>query len=70
MAFATTDFTTAETGSRPGFFSRFFKAMVDARMRQAERIVAVHLLSFDERTLKELGYDRQTLRKASIGLAR
>ncbi len=70
MAIATTDFTAAETGARPGFFSRFYRAMVEARMRQAERMVAAHLLSFDERTLKELGYDRNSLRKASIGLAR
>lgn len=69
MAYATTDFPAAGTGSRPGFLSRFFKAMVDARMRQAERIVAAHLLSFDEQTLKELGYDKHTLRRTSIGLA-
>ena len=69
MAYATTDFTPAENGTRRGVFSRFFDAMVEARMRQAERVVASHLLSFDEKTLKELGYDRLSLQKAAIGQA-
>ena len=70
MAYATTDFTPAESSTRRGVFSRFFDAMVEARMRQAERVVAAHLLSFDERTLKELGYDKQSLQKAALGQAR
>mgnify|MGYP001826715464 CR=1 FL=1 len=68
MAFATSDFTSVETEKRPGIFTRFFDAMVAARTRQAERSVAEYLLSFDEKTLKDLGYDRAELRKASIGL--
>jgi len=68
MAFATTDFSSAETEKRPGFFTRFFNAMVESRTRQAERVVAEHLLSFDDKTLKELGYNKAALKKASIGL--
>jgi hypothetical protein len=68
MAFATSDFASVETEKRPGIFARFFNAMVAARTRQAERFVAEHLLSFDEKTLKDLGYDKAELRKASIGL--
>lgn len=68
MAFATSDFASVETEKRSGFFTRFFNAMVEARTRQAERVVAEHLLSFDDKTLKDLGYDKADLRKASMGL--
>lgn len=68
MAFATSGFSTVKTDKQPSVLSRFFSAMVDARMRQAERCVATHLLSFDERTLEELGYDRASLKKLSMGL--
>jgi hypothetical protein len=70
MAYATTDFAPAKSGARRGVFSRFFDAMVEARMRQAERLVTAHLQSFDAKTLKELGYDKQSLRKAALGQAR
>jgi hypothetical protein len=70
MAFATTDFTSVETEKRPGIFSRVFNAMIAARTRQAERYVAMHLLSFDDKTLEELGYDKADLKKLSLGLRR
>lgn len=41
--------------------SRVFNRMVESRMREAERRVAYHLLSLDDRTLADLGYDRATL---------
>lgn len=51
-----------------GFLSRIRKTfsaigarIVDARMREAERHVAYHLLALDDRTLGELGFDRAEL---------
>jgi hypothetical protein len=44
--------------------------MIAARTRQAERYVAMHLLSFDDKTLEELGYDKADLKKLSLGLRR
>ena len=33
----------AATPARPGFFARFFRAMHEARLRQAEREIALYL---------------------------
>lgn len=77
MAFATADFTTvpAEHSAvevkevkKQGFFSRLFNAMVEARMREAERRVAAQLASFDDRTLAALGYERSDLVAKNNGL--
>ncbi len=63
MAFATADFSTAhaKTEKKQGFFSRALDAMIDARMREAERQVVAQLLSFDDKTLASLGYERSEL---------
>ena len=63
MAFATADFSTAhaKTERKQGFFSRVLDAMIDARMRDAERQVVAQLLSFDDKTLASLGYERLEL---------
>ncbi|MCB1491872.1 MAG: hypothetical protein KDJ77_08750 [Rhodobiaceae bacterium] len=44
-------------------FSAFGSRLIRARMREADRHVAYHLLSFDDATLAELGYDREELKK-------
>ncbi len=63
MAFATADFSTAqaEKEKKQGFFSRVLDAMIKARMREAERQVVAQLLTFDDKTLAALGYDRSEL---------
>ena len=50
MAYAThalspsdTPVTRATTPARPGLFIRFFRAFHDARMRQAEREIALYI---------------------------
>ena len=77
MAFATADFTSVRAEHSPseakheqkrGFFSRVFSAMIDARMREAERRVAAQLISFDDRTLEALGYKRSDLVVKNNGL--
>lgn len=65
MAFATMDFPTAEAKTRKNVWKRMFDALVEARMREAQRMVNTHLLSMDDETLKNLGYDRATLRKTA-----
>ena len=63
MAFATADFSTAqaEKVQKQGFFSRILDAMINARMREAERQVVAQLLTFDDQTLAALGYNRSEL---------
>ena len=63
MAFATADFSTAhaEKEKKQGFFSRMLDKMVEARMREAERLVVAQLLSLDDKTLADLGYERAGL---------
>ncbi len=63
MAFATADFSTAhtETEKKQGFLSRVFNSMVEARQREAERQVVAQLLSFDDKTLADLGFERSEL---------
>ena len=38
-----TPVSTPATPARPGFFTRFFRAMHEARLRQAEREIALYL---------------------------
>jgi hypothetical protein len=52
-------------GARPrrrGFLARMFDAMVEAREREAERLVRNHLASLDKDVLRMWGYDPKTLR--------
>lgn len=51
--------TMSRRGS--GLFRRTYEAMMGARERQANRIVAQHLLALDDEALDRLGYDRRTL---------
>lgn len=50
-----------------GGFSRLFQRMVEARQRQADRTVSAYLLTLDDRTLEQLGYDRAMLETRSAG---
>ena len=63
MAFATADFSTAqaEREKKPGVFSRVLNAMINARMREAERRIAEQLMELDDQTLADLGFERSEL---------
>lgn len=43
--------------------SAFGSRLIRARMREADRYVAYHLLALDDATLAELGYDRAELKR-------
>lgn len=49
--------------ARKGFFARALDRMVEARMREAQRVVNGYLLTLDDQTLAELGHDRAALRR-------
>lgn len=56
----------AHAGARPhrrGLFARMFNAMVEAREREAERLIREHLSTLDDETLRMWGYDPSTLRR-------
>jgi hypothetical protein len=49
--------------TRKGLFSRAYDRLIDARMREAQRVVNGYLLTLDDQTLAELGHDRASLRR-------
>jgi hypothetical protein len=49
------------TANKPGFFRNAFRALVEARQREAERYVNGVLLSLDDETLAGHGYSRAEL---------
>lgn len=51
--------------ARKGFFARALDRMVEARMREAQRVVNGYLLTLDDQTLAELGHDRAALRRVA-----
>jgi hypothetical protein len=55
----------APAGGERGFFARAFARMVEARQRQADRIVAAHLLTLGDAELAELGHRRAELKKVA-----
>jgi hypothetical protein len=61
------DLGVATSRRERGTFSRLFQRMIEARQRQADRAVSAYLLSLDDRTLKEHGYDRAMLESKSTG---
>lgn len=63
------DLTTTDHRRERGTFSRLFQRMVEARQRQADRMVSAYLLTLDERTLGQLGYDRAMLEVKARGAA-
>lgn len=50
--------------TRKGLFSRALDRLVDARMREAQRVVNGYLLTLDDQSLAELGHDRAALLRA------
>ncbi len=46
---------------RKGMFARALDRLMEARMREAQRVVNGYLLTLDDQTLAELGHDRATL---------
>ncbi|HEX2255202.1 MAG TPA: hypothetical protein VHG92_00640 [Afifellaceae bacterium] len=58
-----TDYAHAGTPARRrGFFARLFEGMVQAREREAERLIRAHLGSLDAETLRSWGYDPKSLK--------
>ena len=53
---ATTAKTAAPAKPAKGFWARFFDALVEARMRQAEREIRMHLHLVPTDVLKQSGY--------------
>ena len=51
-----TPVSATRTAPRRGFFARFYDALVEARMRQAMRELALHRHLIPENVLKEAGY--------------
>ncbi len=49
--------------ARPSVFRRVLNAMVEARMREAQRQVNTYLLELDDQTLAAHGYSRSELKK-------
>lgn len=63
MAFtATQDFVVDRDTPSKGFFARVGEKIMDSRKRQADRAVAAYLLSLDDSTLEQLGYNRAELK--------
>ena len=52
--------------AKRGVFGRFLDALVASRAREAERIVAAHLLALDDEALARLGHDRAALEKVDL----
>ncbi|HSG94000.1 MAG TPA: hypothetical protein VLA28_00660 [Afifellaceae bacterium] len=58
-----------EKTRKPGLFARFFKALIVSRERTARRYVNGYLLSLDDKTLAELGYNRAEIANSDVGVA-
>jgi hypothetical protein len=58
-----------EKARQPGLFARFLKALIASREREARRYVNGYLLSLDDKTLAELGYDRAEIVNSDAGVA-
>ena len=50
--------------TRKGLFARALDRLLEARMREAQRVVNGYLLTLDDQSLAELGHDRASLRRA------
>ncbi|MYZ46938.1 hypothetical protein [Propylenella binzhouense] len=59
---------TREARQGKSFFARAVDAVVAARTRQAERLIAQQIALMDDRTLADLGYTRAEVARA-IGRA-
>ena len=55
------DYAHAAAGRGRSFFGRILDRLVEARERQAERLIKAHLASLDAETLRAWGYDPKTL---------
>lgn len=62
MAVMTDYAHAAARPQRRGFFARILDGMVEAREREAERLIRAHLASLDADTLRNWGYDPKTLK--------
>ncbi len=72
MAVATLDRFESRATDKPrrsGLLSRFLRALVVSREREARRYVNSYLLSLDDKTLAKLGYKRADVVKSDAGVA-
>lgn len=53
------------SANRRGFFRNTLDAIIEARSRQVAGYVNSSLLMLDDETLKQHGYDRETLKRRS-----
>lgn len=61
------DYRITHTAEETGWLSRIMSRIVRARQAQAQRAVNAYLLSLDDTTLEQLGYDRARLEKTNPG---
>lgn len=47
------------------FFGEITRKMISARQSQVDRYVRQSLLALDDKTLKEAGFDRETLKRGA-----
>jgi len=55
-----------EKSAAKGLFERMFARFIEARQLQAQRYVNGYLLTFNDQTLAELGYERSELKKNAV----
>ena len=55
------DVAVTGTERERGFFARLGERLIAARKAEADRAVAAYLLSLDDKTLANLGYNRTEL---------
>jgi len=65
MAVATySDYAAPKAGEKTdGIFSRIVNAIVRARSREAERLIAFHLLVLEDEDLAKAGFTREELQR-------
>jgi hypothetical protein len=61
MAYVSASADLSIGAARKSLFSRALDRLVEARMREAQRVVNGYLLTLDDQSLAELGHDRAAL---------
>ncbi|MDQ0315267.1 hypothetical protein [Amorphus orientalis] len=69
MAMTTTsgDFRLTGSEREHSALHRLMSRIITARQRQAERAINAYLLSLDDKSLEQLGYERKSLEKNASG---
>jgi uncharacterized protein YjiS (DUF1127 family) len=56
IGFTAEDTTTEATSAKPGFLSRFFQRLIEARIARAEQEVKPFLARLSDERLRDLGF--------------